>query len=121
MSPTPTHSPVPLRFAALLQTKGWHHCNYDRLLESHRADDLKCGVTCVYNMQHDPQFDTIEALLGDEFAAEGYVNQHAIHSLRLAVWEAQKAFAEHQERLAALRGTAQGRTPMTHKNLTAVF
>ena len=109
MSPTPTHSPVPLRFAALLQTKDWHHCDYDRLLESHKAEDRKAGITCVYNMQHDPQIDTITQLLGEEFTHEGWVNQHAVHSLRLAIWEAQKAFAEHEKRLEALRGTAQGR------------
>lgn len=108
-SPTPTHKPVPLRFAALLQTSGWHHCEYDRLLESHRDDDIRTGVTCVYRMEHDPQYDSIAHLLGDTFVHEGWINQHAVHSLRLAIWEAQKAFSEHEKRLEALLGTAQGR------------
>jgi hypothetical protein len=109
MSTTPTHNPVPLRFAALLQTKDWYHCDYDRILASHRSEDFKTGITCVYNMQHDPQIESIEVLLGDEFTHEGGVNQHALHSLRLAIWEAQKAFAEHEKRLNALRGSPQGR------------
>lgn len=121
MSPTPTYSPVPKVFAELAQTGFWTHCEYERTREGHLKEDVRTGSTCFYDMRQDPDIDKIQTLLGDEFAAEGYVNQHAIHSLRLAVWEAQKAFAEHQERLAALRGTAQGRTPMTHKNLTAVF
>ena len=120
MTTTPTYNPVPLRFAALLQTTGWCHCDYDRLLESHRIEDQKTGITSVYNMQRDPQIDTIEKLLGDEFVHKSCVNQHALHSLRLAIWEAQKAFAEHQKRLQALRGTAQGRIDKGVRNLTAV-
>lgn len=121
MSPTPTYSPVPKAFAELAQTGGWSHCEYERTRDGHLKEDVRTGVTCYYSMEEDPDIKKIEALLGAEFATEGCVNQHAIHSLRLAVWEAQKAFAEHQERLAALHGTAQGRTVMTHKNLTAVL
>jgi hypothetical protein len=108
-NPTPTYKPVPPGFAALLQTGGWRHCDYARLLESHRADDERHGLTCKYNMSADPQGDTVTALLGEQFVHEGEVNQHALHSLRLAIWEAQKAFAEHEKRLQALIGTAQGR------------
>lgn len=115
VTPTPTHNPVPLRFAALLQTSGWHHCDYERLLESHRKEDTQCGLTCVYNMNNDPQIESIKHLLGEDFVHEGWVNQHAIHSLRLAIWEAQKAFAEHEIRMQNLLGTPSGKIDKSHK------
>ena len=101
-------------FAELMQTEGWTEIDYERTRLGHLKDDEREGYTCVYDMRKDPEIETIQALLGDEFAKDGHVNQHAVHSLRAAIVQAQKAFKEHVQRLEALRGTAQGRTIATH-------